>query len=531
MSPGLLGFPLYIFQQICPQSSLASKVNLVLYRTPSQQLVCFNLFLPTHRSSISSPSLSTMNNNLHLTLGVELEFIAVYRPGTFDSIDPHLTKDQVDGSSGYVSAAHAIYYFFNRQGLRATGFEGDDDDELFVPGEIPYSKWQIGSDCLHVSPGENTHIPEDYTRQSIEIATPAMSFARGQWQPEIHAALRILEWISETYECQFLVNKTTGLHVHIGNNFGEKLPLSTVKKVLQFATAFESRLDEIHAANRVRAPELDVAPFNLNYELDEIPLYTPLSFFHHQRDTVCTQGGGDIFSWVQRIERLDTYEKLSEFYLVELNDILLDGHHCTLNVDNMWADPRSARHEENLTNTIEFRQHTGTLDVIEILAYVSMLASIVDYCDRVTDVDFLTLLSCATNTSFGLLDLLNAVGCHSDVIGHFHCDNTAPIGMLPSSVPSRFRLRLEGLIDQNDDEQTANFDSTAIRISEKYKNWYYGVDPAMNGSFLDAEQIQSMNQQLYAIYQAEYRGLDEALQARVREEMLKALRLAYRTST
>ena len=89
------------------------------------------------------------------------------------------------------------------------------------------------------------------------------------------------------------------------------------------------------------------------------------------------------------------------------------------------------RHEENLTSTIEFRQHTGTLDYLTIAAWVMLTCNIVEYCNAVRDFDFISLCIRAGDPDFRLGDLFATLDTPNNVIEHY-LDGEI-VGLLPVS--------------------------------------------------------------------------------------------------
>ena len=82
------------------------------------------------------------------------------------------------------------------------------------------------------------------------------------------------------------------------------------------------------------------------------------------------------FDWLANIEGVSTYEDLGDFFTC-LRPYAgpewdMNGHHSSLNFDNLFPSEEMARYEEYLTGTIEFRQHAGTLDLLEILAWITV---------------------------------------------------------------------------------------------------------------------------------------------------------------
>ncbi|KAF7196697.1 hypothetical protein HII31_02067 [Pseudocercospora fuligena] len=214
-----------------------------------------------------------------LTFGIELEFLCVRNVDCFKNRFP-FRGDQWEGEAGseYFGAANAIFNHLVNAGIRA-----EIGRTRFGVKET-YSDWLIMTDCLQLSKEEALLQPEDFVVDQLELVSRKLSFHHDDWHKELRRVLKVLAQIEKRYGCKFLTNNSSGLHVHMGRDQG-RLLFETIKRVTQFMTAFESRLDEIHAASRVLAPAIPVSPRIDNpfveNELDRIPLYAPLSFFLH----------------------------------------------------------------------------------------------------------------------------------------------------------------------------------------------------------------------------------------------------------
>ncbi|KAI9835367.1 MAG: hypothetical protein M1838_005320, partial [Thelocarpon superellum] len=67
--------------------------------------------------------------------------------------------------------------------------------------------------------------------------------------------------------------------------------------------------------------------------------------------------------------------------------------------------------EEEQHRTIEFRQHAGTMDIVQIVNWVSLCGGLVEYAHCASPLDFTeTLLYNASRPDFDLCDLLEEIG-------------------------------------------------------------------------------------------------------------------------
>ncbi|KAI7310443.1 hypothetical protein KC340_g10497 [Hortaea werneckii] len=427
----------------------------------------------------------------NLTFGIELEFLCVYAPGCFTSCvpDPSILLPQYPDQP-VSEAGAAIYHALLTAGIPATGHESLDED-INDPSP-PYTRWCVTEDICNLSRTERLHLPLHYRVETVELSSRKLAFHPPcAWQNEVYSILRLLHHLEQKTGCRFLTNSTTGLHVHVGlPGPGEKIPLRTAKNVLQLATAFESRIDLLHAASRIK---------NLVTE-DEVQgaiLYVGPSFFHsvngltnpHLTSTG-TKGRTNIFGWLSTIERTDSYSSLTS--ILKIRDPVRfpmyasgdggSGKVSAYNFDNLLPsdDTDGYENEGEGTGTIEFRQHCGTLDFLSICAWVSVTVQMVWFCTSVGDEEFLGFLSKSVDWRFTLRDLLSAIGVEREVVAHF-VDREAgeTIGVLgceDDAYPADEGQmeRFCELLGQNEEEQNAR--SSELVRAEVMRRKDYGID-------------------------------------------------------
>ncbi|KAK4500539.1 hypothetical protein PRZ48_008728 [Zasmidium cellare] len=403
-----------------------------------------------------------MSDPLTLTFGIELEFTCVFRRGAFDNAEPDLVPIE-DEWDGHISAGHALQYYLNAANVPATGWE--EPGEVALDAFAPHSRWLVKTDAINLTRGELKTLPDHYIDESIEISSRILSFTTNDWRGEIRTVLRVLARMEKKFGARFISNHTSGFHVHIGNNGGADMPFDTVKRIFQLHTAHERNIESLHASSRILAPDFRRSG-------NGFLLYAPLSFFHNSRDVRKSQAN-NIFHWLQRIEDMHSFEDMCMFFGGEYNRVTLNGHSSAVNFDNLWTD-----RNERLTHTVEFRQHIGTLDYAEIVAWVTFLAAFTHFCHVTSDVDFMGLLLRATDTNFTAAHLMRFIGCPPDIVQHYDYEGEGGIiGMLPQSPRSPAQDLLD-LAAANDDEVTENTDLDAVKavIGQKLTNGYYGFD-------------------------------------------------------
>ncbi|KAK4896393.1 hypothetical protein LTR27_005605 [Elasticomyces elasticus] len=399
-----------------------------------------------------------------LPFGIELEFLAIF-PTSIVWPNPQYSDD-ISGGCGA-----AIYYALVRAGISATGWQSED--EGFQDDAAPYTRWSIETDCLSLSPAEEALLPEGFEMESIELASRIFDFRSSDWLDEIRTLLEVLARLELQTGCRFITNASTGLHVHVGNGANSKVPLHTAKNVLMLLMAFERCFDEIHTANRIGFPEA----CDLNFSR------APLSFFHTHNDSTAD---ATLFDWLANIAQKSTHHSLgSLFYLPGGNAVFTGivekrtyGHNSSVNIENLFEDEEMQRYEGQLTGTIEFRQHTGTLDLLDIVAWVSLTVRLVDYSAEVSDTDMLTLCARGVDLSFGLKDVLTAIGCHADLLTHYCEDGTLGLGTIGTAANALPSSKLDPLLAQNEIEQAQRSDPRAVHAIIDTKN--YGLEEAVN---------------------------------------------------
>lgn len=415
---------------------------------------------------------------LNLTFGIELEFIALYAK-TYKWSHP-----QYETVAGTIEtgAGGAIFWALLQAGIPATGWEPD----YWANDAESYSRWTVESDSLWLSKGEQELLPAGYKQESIEISSPIFRLGADDWQVQIRAVFDVLAHVEASTGCRFIANASTGFHVHVGNGAGQKMPLETAKKILQLTTAFERVLDQLHASNRIGMP----GDYCIHFS------NAPLSFFHQNNGF--NTPDAVLFDWLASIEGQSSHEGLAELFRLPGGDAKFPGitekidycHNSSVNVENCCEDVDAERYASDLKGTVEFRQHTGTLDLLDILAWTSLTVRLAEYCHEVSDMEFLALCAQGVDTGFGVRDLLSAVGVHGDVVEHYLGEGF--IGaMAADGTTSRARrstaAELAPLLLQNEEEQAQRSSPEAIAAAIATKA--YGLDPKVRVSNVPAEAI------------------------------------------
>ncbi|KAI6940041.1 hypothetical protein KC348_g4156 [Hortaea werneckii] len=415
-----------------------------------------------------------------LTFGIELEFLCVYAPGSFTSCVPDATILLPQYPDQPVSeAGAAIYHALLDASIPATGHESLDED-INDPCP-PYTRWSVTEDICNLSLTERLHLPPHHRVETVELSSRKLLFHPPcSWQNEIYTILRLLHQLELKTGCRFLTNSSTGLHVHVGHPSPDEKPsLRTAKNLLQLVTAFESRIDLLHAANRIRDPVPEAEEEGGEEGGGGQILYAGPSFFHSVNgltqpptdSSVGAKVGGkaNIFDWLSTIERMDSYSSLASvlkirdkkrFPMSSYGGEGGSGKTSAYNFDNLLSSDEGGgqeEEEEQGTGTIEFRQHCGTLDFLSICAWTGLAVQM-----------------------FTLEDLLCAIGVEEGVIRHFGgAEGGETIGVLgqqtePSTACLGQMEKFCELLGQNEEEQNAWVSEVARAEVMRRKD--YGID-------------------------------------------------------
>ena len=256
---------------------------------------------------------------LSLTFGVELEFILRFDP--FDYSFDH------DGGDDWSSNPKEAVRGYMASTLIENGYSVYGEDERISDSDSFYEKWDLGKDTsIHIS--ELSPPPEDrFGYSAIELRSPALPYTAAS-----------LSQVKEVFCMLFskfdvLVNKTCGLHVHVGNE-QKGFPLQTLKNFCILTTTFERELESLHPPSRI----------NNKYSQSSGALFAGVSPWDVEKIIKSTRKEDDLIFRVQDSEKSYAYNLLN----------VLD-----------------------YKKTIEFRQHEATVNVDDILNWVEVARSLV----------------------------------------------------------------------------------------------------------------------------------------------------------
>ncbi|MCJ1398463.1 hypothetical protein MMC11_001663 [Xylographa trunciseda] len=238
-----------------------------------------------------------------------------------------------------------------------------------------YEKWSVMPETL-----DSTFFNEPNVRKvEIEVTSRILVLEEKSFE-EVRLVLDLLENFPGPYK--FYVNRFTGFHVHVAAQ-KERFVLPWLKKFTQTVTAFEHEIESLHSDDRIRN-RFALAP-------SQVPMLLPR--------------GGPVTS-------LAVLDQQSSF--ADLQTAFVKSRYTAYNFDHLF-DPES--YPTNIVmgkQTIEFRQHAGTLDADTICNWVEFVCALIRYSFRADHRDNLTFLmnhlENFPETRYTIEDLMRKIG-------------------------------------------------------------------------------------------------------------------------
>jgi len=309
---------------------------------------------------------------LLLTYGPEIECFWEYTRDHAIELDD-LAKDDDIMKEHLLNRSYIMHDLTDRLDYEGIRVQTEDKNFEFQPG---YKDWTVmGEELFHPDP-----LPTGSVRIGIELVSRILNYDRRSFSE----VCRVLRVMSEYTNPPFTVNTATGLHVHVGSN--QPYTLSWLKNFTQLVTAFEHEIETLHPDHRVREADGDVNPYC------QPPSQS--RFLHPREGPVV---GIAILEGCQDTESLkDTFSAYNRYTAYNLLNI---GYRDT----------------ENPKDTIEFRQHAGSLDSEEILHWVTFVGALVRYAYYTDHEELLTF--CMTHLKdwengghYTVFDLMETIG-------------------------------------------------------------------------------------------------------------------------
>ena len=360
-------------------------------------------------SFVFLPNISRMATALQLTFGVELEFVVRYKTddyeqacaggeGKFWSSSQRMMPFQTYGA---VLRAHMITI------LQEAGF----DTNNVLQQVSNYQKWTVDSD----SSIKWDKLPQvaGFAYYGIEVKSPAFYYS--DWAlMQIQRAVMLIR-----SEFQVFINESCALHVHVGNRT-EGFPLQTLKNFCLLVTIFDRQIETLHPLHR----------------LETIYALRPA----HQFECMAPE------EKARKIDANKTVEDLADCYhLQEWGG--LEGY-MAYNFLNLTNPPNVRRP----TRTIEFRQHEGTLDPIEITKWAQLTSSLIKSAHDAEYYVFGRLVHHhAYDTGYTIIDLLCDLNLH-ELAGYYGQRGIYAHPMLEGDYDPLIEGKVLGELDSDDDE-------------------------------------------------------------------------------
>ncbi|KAH6678452.1 putative amidoligase enzyme-domain-containing protein [Halenospora varia] len=326
----------------------------------------------------SSPRTSQLATPLQpLTFGIELEFVISTHSPPFHAQD--------FSTIHYPSSVLRTHIKNNLSHL--PGITADTQEDIFPPA-ARYT-WIIEAEANLLSPpAENGE-----TWYGVEIKSPVLTFC-----PEaLSLIVQVCQALTATYKVE--VNRSCGLHVHIGQGFSD-FDAETVRRLLAIVWSLEPTLDKLHPKHRrenlgfcpslrefsqlsnlIRQSSLDITPTRLakrGLEVLLLPMKRKLEEEAWDELDDFPPSPASSLSW-------EIVDEDPGFKILESEHDLEDLSFLSGPLPPVGADGgcRSRVHVGNLVRshdkkTVEFREHEGTLDSTRVANWVKVCGGIVE---------------------------------------------------------------------------------------------------------------------------------------------------------
>ena len=233
-------------------------------------------------------------------------------------------------------------------------------------GPPTYSAWIVDSDAsIRPYEEEDDDIHSKIACTGVELISRVLPVNRAGFE-EIRSVVGLVR-----AKFDVKVNQSTGLHVHVGNGT-DGFNNQCIQNLAQLVTVFQHQIDSIHPDSRINAfwamPPSDSDALHVW----EGPFAAAEVLQENERET---------------IELMNPHQERSMAY----------------NFTNLVDDWRK--------RTIEFRQHQGSVNAGQIVAWAEFVTALVSYCHSISPQRFLKLiLRFGTDKNFSVLHLMQIIG-------------------------------------------------------------------------------------------------------------------------
>ncbi|KAI4131341.1 MAG: hypothetical protein LQ347_003032 [Umbilicaria vellea] len=288
------------------------------------------------------------------TFGVELEFLIRHVPpqnGRQDLYQPPIREE--------------LRKHLKREGVRVNSAFNSDD--------AGYSVWQVDDDpTIHpYGDGDDKDLENDIRDKvaltSVELISRVLPVSQEGFQE--------VRWVVGLVRAKFdvKVNRSTGLHVHAGNGphgFSDQC----LQNLAQLVTVFQHQIESLHPDDRTNAYWAMPPSSNIELPFPDGPFAVAEALQFDDRNTI------PLFN--------------------PMND-----RYVAYNLTNL-ADPAVGS-----KRTIEFRQHQGSVNAGQIVAWAEFVTALVSYCHSISPERFMRLiLRFGTDRDFSVLHLMQIIG-------------------------------------------------------------------------------------------------------------------------
>ncbi|KAL9117149.1 MAG: hypothetical protein Q9187_006318 [Circinaria calcarea] len=318
---------------------------------------------------------------LDLTFGVELEFIIKYHPNyiTPEIRDANLNKEFEDDSEIIQSQI-----FLALRDANIPIYSSHTNDFLNFPEP---TEWVMSYDSS-IKAAEERKLHPEYRFTTLEISSRKLSSTPENLSASLDEIMRVIK-IIKAQPFEVLVNTSTGYHVHVGNQT-QGFQFQILKNFCLAVYGFSHAIESIHPLHRVsrRVHKGSVC-------LPPSVVFSPTN--GHAANLL-------------RIESCRTKDDL--FDLMNPHELKQDAYNF-MNLDprKSYRDHLGIDQRGPLKTTIEFRQHTGTMDAEAVSSWAGVATGLIQWCHYVPSGVLLPmLLMLGTHPKFGTLELLKIIG-------------------------------------------------------------------------------------------------------------------------
>ena len=234
-----------------------------------------------------------------------------------------------------------------------------------IHGYHGYSSWTITKDSS-ILPYDDDDFDSRVSCEGVELVSRVLPVGDVGFQ-EIREVVALVRG-----KFDVKLNMTTGLHIHVGNG-SASFEDECIQNLAQLVTVFEHQIEAIHPQSRMHIYWAQPPSDNEALKASEGPFASA---------EVLQESGKDVVDVIN-------YGKLRA---------------AAYNLTNLVEISETKR-------TIEFRQHQGSMDADQIVAWADFVTGLVSYCHEVSPERFLKLiLRFGTDKDFSVLHLMEIIG-------------------------------------------------------------------------------------------------------------------------